>query len=479
MKPKYITRRMMLRGLGGATLALPLLESFAPRHARAQVISDSTYAIFLRQANGVACQQNSPLGGSGEPERFWPTATGALTSATLSGRALDELEEHTSNLLVVGNVCMEDFDYGDGHARGALQGLTARGPTVNGAGGDSEAAGESLDHRIGAELNTDGRDSLFLYAGQGGGWLGGPCISYRGSGERRAAFTNPKSAYDAVAGIGGGMSIEVQMQLATRQKSIHDLVRDQLGRVLAHPRLSQADKDRLDLHLTSIREIEVSLGCELDAAAIALLDGADAFYDSPDGDDVWATTRLHMDITAMAIACGYTRSAAIQIGNGNDGSNRYRDPDSDQLMENFHYISHRRQSHDDSGAVIAGSDLLHHKCDRQFAQAFKYLIEKLLQYPMPDGKSLLEHGLSVWYNDLGNGPGHSSVGTPFVIAGSANGYLKQGQYLRLSGDYNNPNHSQVLNTIGAAVGVTNGDGDPLDDFGDPSLPRGVVSDLLA
>lgn len=479
MTPKYLTRRTVLRGLGGATLALPLLESFAPRGARAQAQDGAqSYAVFFRQANGVACEQNSPLG-DGEPERFWPTAEGALSAQTLSGRALDELVDHGSRLLVIGNVVMKDYAYGDGHARGALQGLTARGPTVEDAGGDSEASGESLDHRIGAALNAGGSDSLFMYAGQSGGWLGGPCISYRGSGQRRAAFTSPKSAYDAVAGIGSGLSQEAAMQLATRQKSIHDLVRGQLNRLLAHPRLSTADRDRLDLHLTSVRELETALSCELDAAAIAMLDGAEAFYDSPDGDDVWKTTRLHMDIATMAIACGSTRSVAIQVGNGNDGSNRYRDPDTGQMMENFHYISHRRLSHDDSGAVIEGSDLLHHKCDRQFAQAFKYLIDKLLAYTMPDGKSLLEHGASVWYNDLGNGPGHSSVATPVVIAGSANGYLKQGQYVRLPGSYDNPNHNQVLNTIGAAVGVTNANGDPLDDFGDPALPKGQRSELLA
>ena len=292
MKRSKLTRRMVLRGIGGATLALPLLESFAPRRALAQAApTDTSFALFFRQANGVACKQSSPLGSSDEPERFWPTAEGALTSATLAGRDLEELLDHTAHLLVVGNVVMKDFDYGDGHARGALQGLTARGPTVGGAGGDSEAAGESLDHRIGAELNAGGRDSLFMYAGQGGGWLGGACISYRSSGTRRAAFSSPKSAYDAVAGIGSGMSLQAQMQLATRQKSIHDLVRAQLARLLEHPRLSQADKDRLDLHMPSIRELEVTLGCELDSAKIAELDGAEAFYDSFDGADVWKTTK--------------------------------------------------------------------------------------------------------------------------------------------------------------------------------------------
>ena len=476
---RKLTRRLVLRGLGGAARARPLLESFPLRRARAQPPADGqTFAIFLRQANGVACEQSSPLGDADEPERFWPTQPGALTAQTLAGRALEELLEHQGRLLVVGNVNMTDYNYGDGHARGALQGLTARGPQTEGAGGDSEASGESLDHRIGAELNPDGRDSLFLYAGEDGGWLGGPCISYRGPAQRRAAFQSPKAAYDAVAGTAGGMLSEpAAMQLATRQKSINDLVRGQMQRLLGHPRLSGADRARLMLHFDSIRELETQLGCALDQAAQQMLDGAEAFYNSTDGDEVWLTTRLHMDIAATAVACGYTRSVAIQVGNGNDGANRYRDPDTGELMENFHYVSHRRMSHDDTGNVIAGSDVLHHKVDRQFARAFKYLIDRLTAYAMPDGKSLLEHGVAVWYNDLGNGPAHSPDNAPFVIAGSANGYLKQGQYVRVSGD--DPNHNRMLNTIGAAVGVRNAAGGPLDDFGDPDLPRGLLTELLA
>ncbi len=97
------------------------------------------------------------------------------TEDNVADRALDELSRYLPKLLVVKNINTPDFDYGDGHARGALQGLTAQGPVVAAAAGDSEASGESLDHRIGRELNPDGRDSLFLYSGEPSGWLGGPC----------------------------------------------------------------------------------------------------------------------------------------------------------------------------------------------------------------------------------------------------------------------------------------------------------------
>jgi hypothetical protein len=480
VKHRKLSRRMVLRGLGGVALSLPLLESFGRSQARAQdAAPDTSFAIFFRQANGVACAQNSPLGEEMEPERFWPTATGALSAATVQGRALDELTEHLGRILVVNNINMSDFDYGDGHARGALQGLTARGPTVNGAAGDSEAAGESIDHRIGVELNPEGRESLFMYAGSSNGWLGGPCISYRDAGVRRAAIENPRVAYETIAGGEGGLSEQAAVLLRQRQMSVNDLVRDQMQRLLSSPRLSGVDRDKLELHFNNIRELEVQMGCQLGSAEQAAVAGGDEIYGSGDGDDVLATVRLHMDVTALAVACGHTRSVAIQVGNGNDGDNRYRDPDSGELMENFHYVSHRRLSHDSSGGVIQNSDVLHHKVDRQFAQMFKHLIDRLLAYPMPGGGTLLDHGVSVWYNDLGNGPDHSPNNTPFVLAGSAGGFFKQGEHIRISGDEWGENHKRMLNTIASGVGVRNASGGYLEDFGDPELQSGILSELMA
>src|SRR5690606_34596084 len=65
-----MSRRTVLRGFGGVTLALPFLEGLAPKNARAQDGAVPPYAIFFRQGNGVATEQSGPLGD--EPERFWP-----------------------------------------------------------------------------------------------------------------------------------------------------------------------------------------------------------------------------------------------------------------------------------------------------------------------------------------------------------------------------------------------------------------------
>ena len=473
-----MSRRSLLGGLGGAVLGLPWLEGLSERRALAQSAAAPPFAIFLRQANGVAAEQDTNEIGN-EPERFWPTAPGPLTLETLADRALAELAEHAGRLLVVGNVNMANFNYGDGHARGALQLLTAQGPVTEGQGGNSEAGGESLDHRIGRELNDNGNESLFLYAGQGGGWLGGPCISYRGPGNRRSAITDPFNAYQTLTGgvssapaSADGMSSRRDL----RRRSINDLLRTQLGALLARPGLSSADRVRLDLHLSSIRDVEVSLACRLDELDERALSGAGDGLE--DGDNVLAATRLHMDVAVLAVACGYTRSIAIQVGNGNDGSTRYRDPATGNLMENFHFISHRRQSNGDDGDIIAGSDFLHHQVDVQFARTFKYLLDKLAAYELPGG-TLLDSGMAIWMNDLGNGPAHGARNCPVIIAGSAGGMLRQGEYVRIADDSRDSNHARVLNTIGAAAGLRKPDGTFIDDFGSPEQDRRVLTELLA
>lgn len=472
---RAIDRRVVLKGIGGATLALPWLEALAPRRAAAADPVVPPFAIFFRQANGVAAEQLTVEIGS-EPERFWPRTVGALTTESTAGRALEELEPHFERLLVIKNVNATEFDYGDGHARGALEGLTAQGPVVPGLGGSSEAAGESLDHRIGRELNPDGRDSLFLYAGEPSGWLGGPCISYRGAANRRSALVHPHDAYLSLVGGSAGLNEEALLLLSERTQSINDLVREQLSGFLSRADLSKRDRERLDLHLSSIRDLENTLSCQLSESEARALEGL-VGYDGIDGDLVLKAARAHMDVAVLAVACGFTRSVAIQVGNGNDGLTRYRDDDG-RPMENYHYVSHRRLSHDALGAIIAGSDLLHHMVDRQFARSFAHLLDRLAAYEL-GGQTLLDLGVAVWYNDLSNGPEHGPNGVPFILGGSAGGYFKQGECVDTGEESwdGARNHARVLNTIATAVGVRSEGKDVCDDFGDPTLDRTPL-DLL-
>lgn len=467
-----LRRRTVLRGLGGAAVTLPLLEGLAPRQAKAAGDSTPPFVIFFRQANGVPAAQSYSLNGEQfeEEERFWPTQTGQLTAQTTSDRCLNELNDYLSNILVIGNHNGDWHDFGDGHANGAFQGLTARGPHVAGQGGASEASGESLDYRIGRELNPDGRDSLFMYAGSDG-WLGGPCISHIGANNRHSAIKNPVQAYSLMMGIDSG-DFE---KIAARQQSVNDMVRDQMTSLMSNPQLSSNDMSRLDQHFQAIRDLENTLTCNLEADEEAMLDSPG--FDSDNGEQVWQAVRAHMMVATLGVSCGFTRSVAIQVGSGND-TNRYMDPDTNNLMENYHYISHRLLSHGGGGDLLANAEVLHEKVTRQFAQQYAFLLDLLMATPALEGGALLDCGMAIWYNELGNGPGHSPKNAPWIIGGSAGGYLRQGEFIDIpGGDGPNNNHSQLLNTVGTAVGLRNENDGPLDNFG--TGPGGIINEMLA
>ena len=459
-------RRHILRGLGGVAVALPFLETFAPRRPAGAAEGDApAFAIFVRQANGVAQATHD-----GEPERFWPTAgPGALTVAGLSGdtgRALSELGAYADKLAIVRGIDFAFPGNGCGHSGGGNQVLTAAQVSQDPSGNESKSMGESLDNRITTELGAPGEEPLTLYAGRKFGYLD-EVLSYRGPLQLRAAERNPLTVYQDLFGL-SGVDPEVLEAIRARRKSVNDLVRAQMTELLARSDLSASDRQRLDLHFTSIRELEIGIVCGLSDAEVASIASVSESLD--DDAMIEDVVRTHFDIIALAMACGARRAATLQIGCGNDQTQYFVDG---ATQKPFHKISHRIDSDGSEGPPIPNADVLHHLIDRKLLGLFRHLLDKLAAYEMPSG-SLLDCGVAVFTNDLSN-KWHSYENVPYILAGSAGGFLETGVYVDAGGVANN----KILNTIGAAVGCKNAEGGPLDDFGDPSLPKGLVDGVVA
>lgn len=456
-------RRKFLLGALGATMALPFLETFAPRTAKAGEGDADTFAIFCRQANGV--QQKT----DDEPDRFWPSfGPGALTSEMLladTGRALSELGAFGDKLILCRGIRFNFPGNGCGHSGGGNQCLTAAKvsdmPSVN----ESLAMGESIDNRIQRELGKEGVEPLTLYVGAKYGYLD-EVLSYRAAKDLRAAENNPNNVYQDLFGLSNVDPAALQM-LRDRRMSVNDLVRDQMTSLLARKDLSKLDRDRLDLHFTSIRDLELGIVCGLSEGEVANLE---AISQNVSNDDYFETVcKLQMDILTLAMACGVTRAATLQFGSGNAG---VEFTIGGVKQKSFHKISHRIDSDGDMGPPIPNADVLHHEIDRLHARLYRYLLEKLDAVKLTDG-SLLDAGTVVWLNDLGE-KYHSYQNVPFILAGGMKGALKTGQYV----DFGDVTNNRLLSTIGAAAGCKNAQGGPLDDFGDPELPKGVLSEIL-
>jgi hypothetical protein len=256
------------------------------------------------------------------------------------------------------------------------------------------------------------------------------------------------------------------------------LLRAQIKDLLARPELSKSDLERLDQHLTAIRDIEVKMSTttftipEADITSMKNMDGKP--YDQNNRE---AAIRLHMELMAFAVAADYTRVAVLKIGDRID-DHQYT---VDGQKFKFHDASHR---------AVTNGENLHHAIDRLIFGHYKYLLDKLSSYTTPTG-ALIDQGVSIWANQCATGA-HSFSNVPWILAGSANGVLKQGQFVTVGtgkmpggsqdgkgGDPSVSGVNKMLNTVLNVAGVTQSGGAPTDNFGDASLPKGYFSELLA
>jgi hypothetical protein len=484
-----MNRRLVLRGAGGLMLGLPMLEAFMPREASAQTAMRTPFVIIVVGDNGVV-QSGVTLGGSGETERFWPTASGTLTKASMLAdkptRSTGELSDYAERLLIVRGVNLPYASTGCSHSAADAQILTAAKITAGGT--NAVATGLSLDTAIAKAVNPPGRDPLVLHAGMfspGGTGFDIPgYVSYIAARQPRVYIDSPYKAYQAITGVvGTGATVnsadaQAQAQRAARSKSINDLLRPQIQTLLARPELSKSDVDRLNQHLAAIRDIEVKIATttftvpDADVAAMKQIDPKP--YDQTTREQA---VRLHMELMAFAVASDYSRVAVLKIG--------------DRIDDHTYTINGQTfKFHDASHRVVANGDDLHHAVDRLMLGHYKFLLDTLSSYNTPTGQ-LLDQGVAIWTNQCATGA-HSFSNVPWILAGTANGFFKKGQYITVgtgqmpggkqdgvAGDPSVSGVNKMLNTLLTAAGVRKAGGAPTDDFGEATLPKGIFSELLA
>jgi hypothetical protein len=457
-KPYKFNRRHLLRGAGGVMLALPALDAFFPRKKAEAQAATRVYSCLMLQQNGA-------VQGQGEPDRFWPRELGSISANTMRGADVDrttsELADYADKLNFVRRL---DFHYSNNHDGGPVAAST--GAPVVGNGTSQLPVSESADVYI-ANALTPGVQPLTLYAGRKGTFRD-DAFSFDPGGRLRIGDNNPWNVYQRVIGLAGADPSEID-RVALRRESVNDLVRDDLQALLARTDLSKEDRNRLDLHLTNLRDLEneilTVIGPTPSAASFQAVDGQHT--QSARMEEV---VRLQLDLIAFAFASDRVRTATLQVGGCNDHT-RY-------LINGveappFHYVSHRVMSDGGTGEAIPNGEELHHQIDRIHARFFRHLLDRLSEYTMPWGGTLLDSSVNLWVNSVSNGPPHSGRNIPHVLAGGAGGFLRTGNHIESSG-YT----AKVLNTIISATGVRKNGDDLVDDFGDPD-PQGVISSIIA
>jgi uncharacterized protein DUF1552 len=470
-----LARRLFLRGLGGVVLGLPALDVFERRARAAQPVK-KIYSALILQQNGLvqgphtgggvvtAVVPNAPV----ETDMFWPRAMGPISADVMLGadasQATSDLSDYASKLIFVRG---SSFKYSQLHGGGAVAAST--GAPVTGVYPRQLPVTSSIDFYI-AKNAAGGQEPLTLYAGRKGEFRD-DSLSFGDGGLLRVGDNNPWTVYQRMTGLAGMMQADPALfkKVSDQRLSVNDLVRGELTDLLARTDLSADDRQRLDLHLTSVRDMEMNmtsvLGPMLDVAGLQAINGVQTL-----DANIQNAALMQVDLIAFAFASDRARTATLQVGSCNDHT-RYTI--NGVLAPAYHPISHRNNSDGQSGSLINNAVDLHHAIDRIHAGYFKRLLDRMAAYTLPGGGTLLDSSVNIWTNSLDDGPTHGSTNIPYILGGDAGGFLKTGIHLSSPG----PNH-HVLTTVASAAGCRKANGDLVDDFGDPTAP-GLISEIIA
>jgi len=420
---KRLSRRTLLRGAGGAAIALPFLEAMLPR--RAHAVAPPRRFIVMFSPNGTLPS--------------W-TPTGSERSFTLSP-ILSPLAPHQADLVIVQGL-LQQGGGGDGHQTGIGGMLTGTplnpGPFAGvGAPPAGWATGPSVDQRLAEALAapTPFRSlELGVQVGAADDW--GRMI-YRAGNQPLPPTDDPAAVYDAVFSDLHTDPAVLAHQRA-RHKSILDAVGGEYARIGAQ--LGSADKQRLDAHLTAVREIETRLTTNLVENNPACADPKVPAVAAQSNDAFPTVGGVQMDLLAMALACDLTRVASLQWSRS-VSQVRFTWLG---IPDGHHDLSHRSDT--DADAVNKLTMI-----NSWYAQQMAGLIARLKATPDAGGGTLFDNTLVLWCNELAKGNTHSRQDAPYVLAGTGGGSLVTGRFLSYEGQ--GLNHNDLLVSILNAMGV--------------------------
>jgi len=443
-----LSRRTLLRGAAGATVALPFLEAMQGR-AHAQSATPRRL-IFEFKPNGD------------EVERRFDNVH---ETDFVLGEFLAPLDAYRDDLLFVHRINknyhrLDYHEQGDRHQVGCAS--LAPWPFGEGdfpVGGEDRTIGyvlgPSADYTIGDRVVAAAPEVPYRHLVYRVGDVANNIWNLQshagpvGSKNQVAPETDPYAAYARLFGFFTNEASEAElMHNLQMQRSVLDAVQGQLGDLQS--KLGAADRQRLDLHAQAIRDLERTLSAGTSSEQCQPLDlGAPINAYDPGNHVVLAES--FFKIMALAFACDLSRVVSFNW-HGAVSQRVYQDL---EVNEGHHDISHK--SDDDAFAQIRA---IH----RHLWQNTTTLYEELLNTPDGDG-SLWDHTAIVHWNELGQGDRHSLDDVLTIIAGGADGFFEKGKLLDLQ---QGGSFSDLLVAAFHYMGF-----DDVTQFGDPRLSEGA------
>lgn len=432
---RMFSRRSLIRGAGASLLTLPFLSKIPSAEAQS---FPTRFVVFFTG--------NEPI----DQDHWEPGSGFSLTNV------MSPLEPYKDKLNIIGKVRMEsrlDDDHPGGHI-GIGHLLIGRNVIPFGPNeGDHFAGGESLDMYIARQLSEE----AMILGAKPGGNAGNSRLSYTGPNEPVPPEDDPLDAFDKYLAASTLDPDELAALNAQRQ-SILDTVAGHIESV--QPKLGQADKEKLDIHLDRVRELEKKL--QATTPALCEPNAPQGGFNKDSNGDFPKVARMQMDLVAQSLSCGVTRVATLQLGNSGAGgiTPNWGGEEGININVSAHNICHDYNTDQANSSVQDRRRQL----ETWWYQQFAYFLQQLESIPEGDG-TLLDNTLVLWCKPIGYK--HNVSNMMFMTAGGAGLGLQTGRYI----DANDQPHNNLLVSCANLMGLD------IDSFGDAKYCTGPLSGL--
>jgi hypothetical protein len=448
---KVFSRRNMLRG-SGVALALPWLESLAPRTARAQAAATSRRKRYI-----------SMFYPHGAVPYYWPTSAGAGDAWQLTS-LLEPLAPLKSKMIMLGN--MGNYSPFGAHIEPSHGNVCAATWTCTKANGPMNAySGISVDQAIAKTIGGAtslsslqvGLSTLDSYT-DGNPGQHSRSISWSDAQSPLYKTISPQAVFDRLVGGGGpppsaavnagGVLDPAAEQRRALRKSSLDYILSSTASLKA--RVSRSDQTRLDRFLTSVRALEQrvalpSMQVTPPSSCTVLPRPSEAYAvgqsnatqlegykgdAGPVGYNRGHHADLMVDLIVMALQCDMTRVVSFMVDDERSdfvydfvAARRFyptmSTPAPDITVPGFHGLQHSSNAFDSPWLSII----------YWIMQQTSTLASKLDAIKDDDGSSILDNTVITLASSM-NSANHDTLNLPIILLGSGGGVLKQNLYQR-------------------------------------------------
>lgn len=420
-----ISRRHLLRGAGGATLALPFLPSMAGRRGFAAAGGPHQRSLIALATHhgGVWADRMFPDADTLDPvlEYAGRTVHAAPLVGEVSGgrRSLSPVLTADATRLTdrlvsqMGVLRGLDIPWYIAHHTGGHLGNFARNDG-NGADGVTMQAvpTPTIDQVLAwsscfySDPDAIVERTMTVGAGRLSYWWANP-QARTGVLQAQPAYTSSLALFQRVFDPGAAYGAATPLAV--------DRVMDGYRALLADPRLSAGDRRRLDAHMERLFEVQRRIAMDVPCVPLEPAWDAESLQADPawfrDPDSQIAYWQLMIDVVVAALSCGVSHIATLHAA---------------ETFSTFAGDWHQDIAHQAYLADGEAQDTLATAHQRFFEGVFLDLVEKLDATEGPSGGSLLDDSLVLWTQESGAVP-HESMSIPVVTAGSAGGAVNPGQ----------------------------------------------------